>query len=113
MLGIDVVRGVQHVPSTWCAACADEVNHVLLPPMARAAGSLAGGSHAALGVELGAQSAELAEQPDVSKLGARRATCETGAVQPPILGASAAHDECGGDCITATRLATLQQVTEL
>ena len=38
---------------------------------------------------------------------------ETGSVQPLILGASAAHNECGGDCITATQLATLQQVTEL
>jgi hypothetical protein len=81
--------------------------------MARAAGSPAGSSHAALGAELGTQSAELAEQPDVSGLGAWRATCETGAVQPPILSASAAHDESGGHRIATARLATLQQVAEL
>ena len=75
---------------------------------ARAAGSLAIGSHAALGAELSAQSAELAEQLDVNGLGAWCAMCETGAVQPPILGASAAHNECGSDCITATQLAMLQ-----
>ena len=81
--------------------------------MARAAGSLAGGTHAALDAELGAQSAELAEQPDVSGLGAQRATCETGAVQPPILSTPAAHNRSGRDRIAATRLATLQQVAEL
>jgi len=111
-LEIDVARGVQRAPGAWRAACADEVDGAPLPPMARAASSLAGGSHAALGAELGAQSAELAEQPDVHGLGARRATCETGSVQPPILSASAAHDESGGHRIAAARLATLRQVAE-
>ena len=104
---------MQHAPGTWCVVCADEVDGMSLPPMARVASSLAGGSHAALGAELSAQSAELAEQLDVNMLCMWCAMCETGAVQPLILGTSAAHNESGGNCITATQLAMLQQVTEL
>ena len=113
LLEIDVACGVQCTPGVWHAACTDEVNNVPLPLMARVASSLVGGSHAALGAELGAQSAELAEQPDVNRHCVWCAMCETGAVQPLILGASAAHNESSSDCITATQLATLQQVTEL
>ena len=81
--------------------------------MARATSSPAGSVHATLEAELGAQSAKLAEQPDVSRLGMQHATCETGAVQPLILSASAAHDESDSHCIATTQLAMLQQVTEL